>query len=244
MLAIVRKRTKSATPELEEILDRRGYRRSPVTLPAYRIGREPLNKGRRFPPEVLTSDEVFALIDACGRGKANIRNRALITIYWRAGLRCAEALALFPKDVDLERGRVAVLHGKGDRARMVALDPGACAVIEQWCSERARLGLTGRHPLFCVISGPTRGEPLHDAYVRELLKKLAARAKIEKRVHPHALRHTYAAYMLDRGVPIHFIRRSLGHSSLAVTERYADHINPTVVIEHLRLLEWPEHQAA
>jgi len=51
------------------------------------------------------------------------------------------------KDVDLHRGRVAVLHGKGDKARTVALDPAACAVVERWMQGRARLGLTGRAPL-------------------------------------------------------------------------------------------------
>ena len=226
--------------------DRRGYYRSPVTLPAYRLGREPPNKGRTFPPEVLTSEEVFGLLNACGRGPAGRRNRALITVGWRAGLRCAEALALYPKDVDLNTGRIQVLHGKGDKRRVVALDPAACAIVEIWMQERRKLGLNGSHPLFCVISEPTKGKPLHDAYVRELMTKLGHKAGIEKRVHFHGLRHTYAAYLMDQGVPIHFIRRMLGHSSIAITKRYADHINPAQVVEALRELEWPAetHAAA
>jgi len=224
----------------EPVYDRRGYYRSPVTLPSYRLGQPSAVKGRKFPPEPLTPDEVWALIDKCGRGPAGRRNRALIIVMWRAGLRVSEALALFPKDVDVDRGRVAVLHGKGDRSRVVALDAGACAIVQRWTVERRDLELAPRAPLFCVISRPTAGQALASSYVRELLHKLAAKAGIEKRVHPHGLRHSYAAYLMDQGVPIHHIRRMLGHSSIAVTERYADHVNPAAVLESMRALDWPD----
>jgi len=231
--------TRRHPPAPEPRYDRRGYYRSPVTLPAYRLGQPSPVKGRRFPPEPLTPEEVWRLIDACGRGLAGRRNRALIVVMWRGGLRVSEALALAPKDVDLERGRVAVLHGKGDKSRTVALDPGACAIIERWILERRGLELGSRAPLFCVISHPTAGEPLNSSYVRELLHKLAERAGVDKRVHPHGLRHSYASFLMDQGVPIHHIRRMLGHSSIAVTERYADHINPAAVLEEVRAIPWP-----
>lgn len=225
--------------EPEPVFDRRGYYRSPVTLPSYRRGHPSTNKGRKFPAEPLTHEEVYALIAACGRGPAGKRNRALITVLWRAGLRCGEALALFPKDLNLDRGTITVLHGKGDKSRVVPLDPDACAVVERWLSEREKLGISRRRALFCVISQPTMGEPIQSPYVRELLKRLAAKAGIEKRVHPHGLRHTYASYLMDRGVPIHYIRRVLGHTSIAITERYCDHLNPAEVVSALRELEWP-----
>jgi site-specific recombinase XerD len=229
----------AAIPEPQ--LDRRGYYRSPITLPSYRLGQPSAIKGRRFPPEPLTPDEVWALVDACGRGPAGRRNRALIVTMWRAGLRVSEAIALAPKDVDLDRGHVRVLHGKGDKSRIVALDPGACAIIERWVTERRTLELGTPAPLFCVISQPTAGEPIAASYVRELLHKLAIKAGINKRVHPHGLRHSYASFLMDQGVPIHHIKRMLGHSSLAVTERYVDHINPAAVLEEVRALDWPGH---
>lgn len=221
-------------------VDRRGYYRSPVTLPDYRLGREPANKGRKFPPEPLTPNEVYRLIDACGGGSANLRNRALIMLLWRTGLRIAEALALLPKDVDLENGRVAVLHGKGNFARVVALDYGALPTLKQWERDRRALELPRYTPYFCVIERPTRGKPVGGAYIRDLFKDLGEKAEIEKRVHPHGLRHTYASYLLDNGVPIHYISKMLGHASIEITQIYADHVNPARVIEELRLLTWPE----
>jgi site-specific recombinase XerD len=224
------------------MVDRRGYKRSPITIAEYRRGVAPPNKGRRLPAEPLSVAEVFALLDACeliGR-RAGRRNRAMIVLFWRSGLRCAEVLALRPKDVDLERGRVAVLHGKGDRRRLVGLDPIACAELALWMVERQELGFGTGEPLFCVVEGPSKGLPINPPYVRELLKRLAYVAGITKRVHPHGLRHTYASYLLDQGVPLHVIRRMLGHSSLAITERYADHLNPFAALEEVRRVSWPD----
>ena len=65
---------------------------------------EPANKGKRLPGEVLTADEVSALIRACGRGPSGVRNAAMIAAMFGAALRVSETLALRPSDLDLERG--------------------------------------------------------------------------------------------------------------------------------------------
>ena len=80
--------------------------------------RSPTNKGRRFPAELLSSEEIRALIRACSsRAPTGVRNRALIAVLYRGGLRISEALALLPKDVDSAQGTLTVLHGKGDGRR-------------------------------------------------------------------------------------------------------------------------------
>ena len=222
--------------------DRRGFYRSPVTLPEHRIGHEPANKGRKFPPDPLTPREVLALIDACAHGKAGTRNRALITLLWRTGLRVGEALALYPRDVDLDRGAVIVLHGKGDRSRTVGIDAAAVALLRPWLEERKRLGLSTRVPLFCVISRPSVGQPMHAAYVRNLLKELAAKAGIERRVHPHGLRHTHAFELAGERVDLRVIREQLGHTSLSTTARYIEHLNPAERLAVIRDREWPTEE--
>jgi site-specific recombinase XerD len=220
-------------------VDRRGYARSIVTLPEYRLGRRPANAGKKFPAEVLTPEEVGRLMAACSRrGCAGIRNQALIVVLWRAGLRITEALELRPKDVDLEAGTIAVLHGKGDRRRVVGIDPQAGAVVERWAQRRAALGIGRSAPLFCTISQPAPGQRMHSAYFREALKDLAAKAGIEKRVHPHGLRHTHAAELAREGVPLHVIRRQLGHADLATTARYVDHLTPLEVVRAMQVREW------
>src|ERR1035438_6355127 len=75
------------------------------------------------------------------KASTGLRNRALLTVLYRAGLRIAEALALRLKDVNVEAGTLTVLHGKGDRRRVVGLDAGAAAVLGQWLERRTAAGL-------------------------------------------------------------------------------------------------------
>lgn len=219
-------------------------RRSYVTLPGYRAGMKPANYGKRYPAEVLSRDEVARLLAACSRrGSAGLRMRALIVLLYRSGLRISEALDLQVKDIDLEHGTIAVLHGKGDRSRVVGIDPQGQAVIERWLARRRELGLRGGI-VFCLITkGPRFGGRQHSSVVREALKSLAVKADIEKRVHPHGLRHTHAAEIAREGVPIHIIRKQLGHVDLGTTARYIDHLTPQDVIDAIRGREpWATHQ--
>jgi site-specific recombinase XerD len=73
------------------------------------------------------------------------------------------------------------------------MDPAAFALLERWVDRRRALGLSGRRPVFCTLAG----EPLDTSYVRRFLPRLAAKAGVEKRVHPHGLRHAHAAELLD-----------------------------------------------
>src|ERR1700761_6787055 len=149
-------------------------------------GDEPGNKGRTFPPEPLSPDEVAAIIAGCSpRARTGIRNRALLTLLYRSGLRISEALALKPSDVDLGRHPVRVLHGKGDKATVRGFHPTATDALARWIDTRKGLGLRNG-PLFCTLEGG----PLSDRYVRNLLHRLADKAGLDKRVHPHGMRHT------------------------------------------------------
>ena len=196
------------------------------------------SSSRRRPPEVLTEAEVIALIRACStRAPTGVRNRALIAVLWRCGLRISEALALELRDVDLAAGTVRVRHGKGDRSRTVGLDEQTTALLARWIDRRRRLSDRGpgaRAPIFCTLDGGR----IDSSYIRRLLPRLAARAGVEKRVHAHGLRHTHAAELAREGTPINIIRDDLGHTSLAVTDRYLRDVAPQAVIDTLRARRW------
>jgi site-specific recombinase XerD len=208
---------------------------SPATEKGYLKGREPANKGKTYPPEVLTPDEARRLIEACSnRAPTGIRNRAMIVAMYRGGLRAGETLALRPKDLDAAAGTLTVLHGKGDRRRIVGLDPGAMAILGRWIDTRRSLAINGHAPLFCTLAG----RALKPSYVRTLLPRLARKAAIEKRVHPHGLRHTHAYELMMEGVPVPIIQQQLGHSSLATTDRYVSHLAPVDLISHMQQRVW------
>jgi site-specific recombinase XerD len=93
------------------------------------------------------------------------------------------------------------------------------ATIQRWIDARKVAGIRSG-VLFCAISGGGAGQPLSRQYVSMMLKRQAAKAGIDKRVHPHGLRHTLTAELVTEGQPITVIRDQFGHSSLAVTDRY------------------------
>jgi site-specific recombinase XerD len=199
-------------------------------------GQTPANKGRTFPAEPLTRAEVELLLAQCSpRSSTGLRNRALLIVLWRSGLRISEALDLKPSDVDYTGGTVRVLRGKGRKARTVGLDAGGLAVLQRWHDRRRELGLRGGY-LFCTLAGGR----LSDRYVRILLARLATRAGIDKRVTPHQLRHTCAVELVNEGVPVNVISAWLGHASSGVTSRYLDHIQPTQVVEVAKRRIWTE----
>ena len=192
-------------------------------------------RGLRFPVETLTPEEMSRLIRACSRrSSVGIRNAALLVVLYRGGLRIGETLALHLKDLDPEAGTARVLCGKGNKARTVGLDPGAFSMVERWIARRQTIGINRNAPLFCTL----KSGPLYDSYVRHLMKRLAGKAGIEKRVHPHGLRHTHAAELIREGIRINVVSKQLGHSSSAVTARYIDHIAPAEVIETMRARDW------
>jgi len=206
-----------------------------ITQPGYHYGRIPASKGRTYPVEILTPDEVRALLAQCSATSSyGIRHRALITMLYRTGLRCGEALALHIKDLDDEAGTVVVLHGKGNRRRTVGIDPAAVAIVEGWMRRRHLLDIPPEAPLFCTL----RGGPMSPPQVRTMLHRLAHRAGIMKRVHPHGFRHTHAYELMMEGVAMPIIQRQLGHASLATTDRYLAHIAPKDVIETMAKREW------
>jgi len=190
---------------------------------------------RRRPPEVLSEAEAIALLKACSsRAPSGVRNRALIAVLWRCGLRISDALALELRDVDLQAGTVRVRHGKGDRSRTVGLDEQTTALLARWLDRRKKLSPGARAPIFCTLQGGR----MDSSYVRRLLPRLARKAGIDRRVHAHGLRHTYASELAREGTAINVIRDALGHTSLAVTDRYLRDVAPTHVIDTMRARRW------
>lgn len=197
--------------------------------------RTPANKGIRYPPQPLTPDEVRSLLRACSnRAPTGVRNRALLTVLYRAGLRISEALAIRPRDIDAAQGTIGIQHGKGDTSRVVGLDPESFSVIERWMDRRKKLGINGHSTVFCTL----KGGPLKSAYIRALLPRLAKKAKIEKRVHAHGLRHTHAAELARERMPMNLIQAQLGHANVSTTDRYIRHIAPQELIDRMRARTW------
>jgi integrase/recombinase XerD len=196
-----------------------------------------MHAGRERPrklPEVLTEEELAAVVRQANRhSPTGTRNLAMLLCMERCGLRVGEAVALQTKDIS-DRA-LHVWRGKGARDRTVPLDPQTAQAVDAWRAVRKRLGIRTR-PLFTTITNRVEGQaviagrtvdartcvgrPVSLVYVRQMVRRYAQRAGLEKDVHPHTLRHTAATTWLRRGFNPREVQKLLGHSSAAMTELY------------------------
>lgn len=190
--------------------------------------------GRELSPEVYTRDEVQRLLDGpLGRNeKTRTRNRALLVVMWRAGLRVREALDLRIGDLRPDEGGVWVRRGKGGKSRLAGMDAESFEALQPWLDLRAELGLDPGGPVFCTFSGGV----VEPSYVRHMCRRVRSKLGLSKRVHAHALRHTHAHELFREGVAEKLIQLQLGHARLDTTDKYLRKIGASeaVAVVHAR----------
>jgi site-specific recombinase XerC len=154
-------------------------------LSTFHTGRPPGNKGMRYTADPPALEAIVAVMSAAGETIHGQRLRGLIVALWRAGLRISEALARAEADLDPRRGAVLVRRGNGRRRREVGMDDWAWEQLQPCLSTRLQLPVG---PLFCVITGPTRGRRWSMAAARVQLGDTAAAAGVRRRFAPQQLR--------------------------------------------------------
>lgn len=178
------------------------------------------------PPEVLTTEEADAILRQPNRATlTGLRNRCILEVAYRAGLRVSEIVNLRPQDVRLGVGRLEVRNSKGGKGRNIPLRQSTVELLESWTAirpdgDRYFSTCFTRHG---IAAGNPVGSPLSKQYVEAMLHRYVKRAGIERRVTPHMFRHTYATELLSRGFTIREVQALLGHS----------HVNTTMIYLHV-----------
>ncbi len=168
----------------------------------------------RLAERILTQEEVHLLIDST----TNKRDRTLVRLLYFAGLRVSELCDLKWRDLKArDDGGQITVFGKGDKTRTVLVGKGV------W---RDILSLKDNAKKDDPVFVSAKGGHLSRSMVFHIVKNAAKRAGLEGNVSPHWLRHSHASHSLDRGAPIHLLQKTLGHSSVAITEMYL-HARPT-----------------
>lgn len=171
-------------------------------------------------PKSLNEYEVKQLINAFDyeldcensfKAKTRLRNKLVLTLLYSSGLRVSELVSLITKDIDLEE-RTMRIRGKGDKDRVVLFDSDSKLLIEKYLFVRE----SDSDYLFVNRID----NPLTTRYVQIMIKEYAEKAKINKKVTPHILRHSFATHLLKNGVDIRAIQQLLGHSNLSTTQIY------------------------
>ena len=182
--------------------------------------------GKKYPPELIRPEKLRQMVDECSRTKkagrpsrgiTHKRDKALIVVLWRSGLRIAEALALEPKDLDMTGCTITVRNGKGDKFGVVGMDAMTKEILQDWIKARRTLEPADGSPLFCTLNN---GGTILQSAVRRMLAKRAKRAGIEQRLVPHSLRHALARELAVEGKDLFQIQQALRHDNPATTARY------------------------
>jgi integrase/recombinase XerD len=187
---------------------------------------KPPTPSRRL-PKSLTVDEVLALLEGASGGAQQggpadgpltLRNRALLELLYSTGARISEAVGLDVDDVDTH-ARSVLLHGKGDKQRLVPVGRPAIAALDAYLV-RGRPDLARRGRGTPAIFLNARGGRLSRQSAWQVLQDAADRAGITAAVSPHTLRHSFATHLLEGGADVRVVQELLGHASVTTTQIY------------------------
>ena len=187
-----------------------------ATLPSPRLGR----RLPRFVPE----EELTRLLDGpWDESETGRRDRAILELFYATGVRLSELVGLDRESIDLGRGLARVM-GKGGKERVVVFGAAAASALEAHLEALRRRGAPAAGPLF-----PGRAGRISPRTVQRIVGRHLRRLGRAGGRSPHALRHSFATHMLDRGADLRSIQELLGHAGLGTTEIYTH-----VSIETLR----------
>jgi site-specific recombinase XerD len=161
-------------------------------------------------PKVLGENELSRLFNAL----PNLKHKAILFTAYSAGLRVSETINLRLSDVDSDRMQLFIKCAKGKKDRYVSLSPIVLDVL------RGYFIVNKIKPVKYVFEGAEPGKPYSCRSAEEVFTKAKKIARIHKEVSFHALRHSFATHLLEKGVDVKFIQEVLGHYNIKTTMRY------------------------
>lgn len=169
------------------------------------------------------------------RGK---RNYALFSVILNTGLRVSEASNLKTKYINLDEAVLTVKQGKGKKDRKIPFPSDIVPCIKEWIAEKDRLDIKSEY-LFCSYRkfNNKTGQPgrkLTPRYIEQVLKSYIKKAGIDKDIHVHCLRHTYATAMYQQTKDLEALRKLLGHSKIQTTLIYMNHYSTADLQDNIK----------
>lgn len=194
--------------------------REEVVTQSVADGLQPARASQRL-PDVVSESRARTLLEEV---PLEPQDRALLEVMYGAGLRVGEVSALDVFDLDRGSGVITVRRGKGGKERRVPLGRAGLAAVERWLEQRG--GEDG--PLFLNA----RGGRMSPRTMHRRVERAGQLAGVHG-LHPHALRHSFATHLLDRGADLRGIQELLGHASLGTTQRYT-HVSVEALVATYR----------
>ncbi|MCD4827225.1 MAG: site-specific tyrosine recombinase XerD [Acholeplasmataceae bacterium] len=169
-------------------------------------------------PKVLSVDEVVALLEQVDKQTdLGLRNKALLELIYGSGLRVSELLDINIEDIHLNQSYV-IVHGKGDKERMVPLSDMANIALRKYMIHSREHLLKNKQTTHLFLN--QNGSRLSRQGFFKILKKLAQDAHITTECSPHTLRHSFATHLLENGMDLRTLQTLLGHEDISTTQIY------------------------
>lgn len=195
-------------------INSRKHRLSAVKLFYKLTGKQPLKfKHIEYPksdkklPIVLSVAEIQKMFDVC----ENLKHKVILSLLYSCGLRVSELINLKWKNIDRSRMVINIIAAKGNKDRQVTLAPSLIPLLEKY--------YRGYHSKEYVLNGQ-KSIQYSDRSVGEVIKQLAEKAGLKKRVYTHLMRHCAFTHLLENGTDISVIQKLAGHSSPKTTQIY------------------------
>jgi integrase/recombinase XerD len=180
-------------------------------------------------PDTLNQDEIDKLISAIDLSHPQgERNRTILETIYSCGLRVSEAITLKNSDLFFEEGFIRVL-GKGNKERYVPIHKNAQRYITMY-QKAIRSHILPQKGFEDTLFLNRRGKGLSRQMIFMILKDLAIKTDVKKKISPHTLRHSFATHLLQNGADLRAIQQMLGHESITTTEVYV-HVDKTYLKE-------------
>lgn len=166
-------------------------------------------------PATLDVDEVGQLLSFADDGDLSVRDRALLELTYSSGLRLAELAGLDLPDLDLADATVSVT-GKGNKTRLLPVGRQALMALRAWLKLRGQMAPAGEPALFVS----NRGRRISHRRIQQLFARYSLQQGLDKALHPHMLRHSFASHLLESSSDLRAVQELLGHANLATTQIY------------------------
>ncbi len=174
--------------------------------------------GRKL-PDTLDETEIDLLIDSIDLSKPQgERNRTMLETLYSCGLRVTELISLKISDLFFDEGFIRVI-GKGNKQRFVPINAQAQKYIEFYL-HTIRIHIPVQKNYEDTVFLNRRGKALSRVMIFTIIKELAIKVGIKKKISPHTFRHSFATHLLKRGADLRAIQQMLGHESITTTEVY------------------------
>jgi integrase/recombinase XerD len=192
--------------------------------------------GRKL-PDILTLEEIDALIGAVDATKSEgQRNKAILETLYSCGLRVSELVSLRVSDLYFDQGYIKV-EGKAGKERLVPVSPRAIAEINKYF-EGYRRTLRVTPAANNILFLNRRGQKLSRVMIFTIIKNLATKIDLDKKISPHTFRHSFATHLIEGGADLRAVQEMLGHESILTTEIYThmdrDYMKDTINQFHPR----------